>query len=655
MPQSWYTSALATIVSAFIAAPLCAQTTYHLHNEPSSTAGSSQLKTAGPDVARVVTRTASLKNQPPGDATIRTFDTQGGVPNRGGVIPSGSTVTFTMWMKKSSAAGTVFPRASLGLNVPVTTSLCQGTGTTALTTTLTAFTFSCTTASPIVMKTTDRLTVAAGYSMTVGPGSKNMKVRLDIEGKLDKSADSRVVAPDPVPPGITTVDPTSARINAGVTVTGASFGPTGESSSLTFNGTAATSTTWTNTQITASVPAGATSGPVVVTVGGAVSNAVAFTVIPAPSITSVTPSTGQVGSSTSIAGTNFGAPQGSSTVTFNGTVATPAAWSDTNIDVTVPTGATSGPVVVTVSGLASNGMAFTVEGESSLSLAITSPPDGAVVDAGQTLTVTVASPQNVQFALVGVMGEDPIGMSEVATSVPAQFSFPIPLNTTPRKYVLSAEATTASGQQGSASILIDVERPDLPLGIFTPLPQIVFEAQGEDAPIKIQGRFADDAVLDVTESSKVVYSSSDPAIATVDGLGRVTAIAPGEADITATYGPADQGLRASVSIFVPRPRFTMSPVSLDFGDQNVGTQSARPMTLTNTSDEPLTIRSVTTGGDFSATDDCVASSPLAANATCTITVTFTPAESGARPGGLSISNTFNSVPVTFWLTGRGVQ
>ena len=346
MPRSWCTSALAMIVSAFIAAPLCAQTTYHLHDEPSSTAGLSQLKTAGPDVARVVTRTANLKKQPAGAATIRTFDTQGGVPNRGGVIPGGSTVTFTIWMKKSTAAGTVFPKASLGLNVPVTTSLCEGTGTTALTTTLTAFTFSCTTASPIVMQTTDRLTVAAGYSMTVGPGNKNMKVRLDVEGKLNKSADSRVVAPNPVPPGIASVDPTSAEINASVTVTGANFGPPRESSTLTFNGSATAPTSWTNTHITAPVPAGATSGPVVVTVGGAASNGFAFTVIRAPSIASLTPSTGLVGHSVSIAGSNFGAPQGSSTLTFNGTAATPTAWSETSIAATVPPGATSGPVVV---------------------------------------------------------------------------------------------------------------------------------------------------------------------------------------------------------------------------------------------------------------------------------------------------------------------
>ena len=63
-----------------------------------------------------------------------------------------------------------------------------------------------------------------------------------------------------------------------------------------------------------------------------------------------------------ITGTNFGATQGTSTVTFNGTTATPTSWSATSIVVPVPAGATTGNVVVTVGGLASNGQSFTVPG-----------------------------------------------------------------------------------------------------------------------------------------------------------------------------------------------------------------------------------------------------------------------------------------------------
>ena len=81
----------------------------------------------------------------------------------------------------------------------------------------------------------------------------------------------------------------------------------------------------------------------------------------APAITSVSPASGPVGTAVTIAGTNFGATQGASTVTFNGLNAgTVASWSATSITVAVPAPAVSGPVVVTVNGVPSNGATFTV-------------------------------------------------------------------------------------------------------------------------------------------------------------------------------------------------------------------------------------------------------------------------------------------------------
>jgi len=82
---------------------------------------------------------------------------------------------------------------------------------------------------------------------------------------------------------------------------------------------------------------------------------------PAPSITSLNPTSGPVGASITIAGASFGASQGTSTVTFNGTAAAPTAWSTTSITTPVPTGATTGNVVVTVGAQASNGVNFTLE------------------------------------------------------------------------------------------------------------------------------------------------------------------------------------------------------------------------------------------------------------------------------------------------------
>ena len=161
-------------------------------------------------------------------------------------------------------------------------------------------------------------------------------------------------------PSIISLNPTSGPVTTSVTITGANFGATQGSSSVAFNGTAATPSGWSATSITVPVPAAATTGNVVVTVGGIASNGVAFTVLVAPGVTSLNPTSGPVATSVTITGTNFGATQGSSSVSFSGTAATPTAWSATSITVPVPTGAATGNVVVTVSGLPSNGVPFTV-------------------------------------------------------------------------------------------------------------------------------------------------------------------------------------------------------------------------------------------------------------------------------------------------------
>ncbi|HXY23989.1 MAG TPA: protease pro-enzyme activation domain-containing protein [Candidatus Acidoferrum sp.] len=83
---------------------------------------------------------------------------------------------------------------------------------------------------------------------------------------------------------------------------------------------------------------------------------------PAPSISSVSPTSGPVGTQVTITGSNFGATEGSSAVYLNGTPVTINSWSASSITITIPTGATSGPLVVTVapSMTNSNGVPFTV-------------------------------------------------------------------------------------------------------------------------------------------------------------------------------------------------------------------------------------------------------------------------------------------------------
>jgi hypothetical protein len=164
------------------------------------------------------------------------------------------------------------------------------------------------------------------------------------------------------PPNISSISPVSGPIGAVVTINGTNFGPTVGTrvSGVTFNGVAARTNSWSDTQILVPVPAGATTGNVVVSISGVASNGVLFTVTAAPAITIVNPTGGPVGTSVIISGSNFGSSQGTSTITFNGTTATPTSWSTSSIVAPVPAGATTGSVVVSVGGVASNGVAFTV-------------------------------------------------------------------------------------------------------------------------------------------------------------------------------------------------------------------------------------------------------------------------------------------------------
>ncbi|MBJ6111485.1 IPT/TIG domain-containing protein [Hymenobacter sp. BT523] len=149
------------------------------------------------------------------------------------------------------------------------------------------------------------------------------------------------------PPAITSFTPTSGTVGTPVVITGTNF--TG-ATEVRFNNVAAVAFTVNSaTQITATVPTGATTGPLAVTtpVNTAVSTS-PFTVILPPTITSFSPSAGQPGTVVVVTGTGF---TGATQVTFNGTVAPVfTVNSATQITVTVPTGATTGPVAITATG-----------------------------------------------------------------------------------------------------------------------------------------------------------------------------------------------------------------------------------------------------------------------------------------------------------------
>jgi hypothetical protein len=80
-----------------------------------------------------------------------------------------------------------------------------------------------------------------------------------------------------------------------------------------------------------------------------------------PTITVLVPTAAPVGATLLITGSGFGATPGSSTVSVGGkTVSTVYSWSATQIQVVIPSGATTGNVNVTIAGTKSNNKSLTI-------------------------------------------------------------------------------------------------------------------------------------------------------------------------------------------------------------------------------------------------------------------------------------------------------
>jgi hypothetical protein len=98
---------------------------------------------------------------------------------------------------------------------------------------------------------------------------------------------------------------------------------------------------------------------------------------------------------------------------------------------------------------------------------------------------------------------------------------------------------------------------------------------------------------------------------------------------------------------------TLTPASAVYAQQNVGTTSAaKTFTLTNNQPVDLTGIAISTTGHFAVSaTTCVAS--LNAKAKCTISVTFSPTETGTQTGQLIIQDSASNNPQTSNLTGTG--
>jgi len=178
------------------------------------------------------------------------------------------------------------------------------------------------------------------------------------------------------------------------------------------------------------------------------------------------------------------------------------------------------------------------------------------------------------------------------------------------------------------------------------------------------------SISPVTISGVITGGSDGSEFAQTTTCG--SGLAPGaNCTVTEVFTPAQKGPRTASITFaddtpgnpqsvalggigvVSGPNATWSATTVPFGSVAVGdTSLPQSVSLTNYGTSTLNITSIIASADFSETDTC--STPLAPEASCSVSVTFSPTATGTVSGTLSVTDNGAGSPQSTALTGSGV-
>jgi hypothetical protein len=168
-----------------------------------------------------------------------------------------------------------------------------------------------------------------------------------------------------------------------------------------------------------------------------------------PSITSLSPTSGVDGSSVTITGTNFGASQGSSTVSFGGVNAAITSWSKTSIKATVPSLAVGAAnVTVNVGRVSSNAAAFTVTQAGSFSLSPSAATLSIAQGASAAGTITITDQGSFTAPVTLTASGLPAGVTAAfktnPTTASSALTFTVGASTVAGSYPITITGTSGS-------------------------------------------------------------------------------------------------------------------------------------------------------------------------------------------------------------------
>jgi uncharacterized protein (TIGR03437 family) len=329
-------------------------------------------------------------------------------------------------------------------------------------------------------------------------------------------------------PSIGGISPTEGPTGTEVTITGENFGPNAEDNTITFNGTEANINSASETELVAVVPDDATTGPVAVTVGGQTTTGPEFTVTDngsegdAPTVDTIDPTEGPVGTSVTISGSNFSNTAAENTVTFGGTEASVSAASASELTVVVPEGLSTGAVAVevTVGGQTATGPDFTVTddgsgGDNNPSIGSINPTEGPV---GTEVTISgenfSATPDDNTVTFDGTEATvNSASETELVAVVPEGATTGPVAVTVGEQSATGPEFTVTDGDDdgdGNAPTIGEIAPTEGPTGTEVTLTGSNFGATADDNTVQFGGTDATINSASATEVKAVVPDGLSP-------------------------------------------------------------------------------------------------------------------------------------------------
>ncbi len=472
---------------------------------------------------------------------------------------------------------------------------------------------------------------ATSITATAPPGTGTVDIRVS-----NSVGTSPAVAADQftyvAAPSVTSISPTAGPTGGGttVTITGTGFAAAPGTGAVRFGATTATYTINSNTQITATAPAGSagTVDVTVTTVGGtsATSAADQFTYVPAPTVTSISPTSGPTsgGTTVTITGTNF---SGATAVTFGGTAASGfTVNSNTQITATAPAQA-AGTIdvrVTTGGGTSATSAADQFTYVSAPTVTSVSPTAGptaggtSVVITGTNLSGATA----VTFGATAATGFTVNGATQITATAPAGTG------------TVDVRITTAGGT--SATSAADQ---------FTYVPAPTVTSISPTSGPQAGGTTVTLTGTNLSGATAVTFGATAATGFTVNSATQITATAPagtGTVDVRiTTVGGTSATSAADQFTYVPAP--TVTSVSPASGSSIGGTT----VTLTGTNFTGATAvtfgGTAATGFTVNSATQITATAPAGSAGTVDVRVTTT---GGTSATGAAGQFTYVAITVT---------